>query len=181
MVLLVGGSSHVGKTLLAQKLLEKYKFPYYSLDHLKMGLIRSHFTDLHVDQDAALRDFMWPFVCEIIKTAVENKQNLIIEGCYIPGDWKKSFNQMYIDDIRSIFIVMSEDYIRTHSDDIVRYGDVIEQRLKKEVDIDRLVYCSAMFEEWAKEADNPCLKIDSPFSIDEITEKACELLRIESR
>ncbi len=41
MIILIGGSSHTGKTLMAQKLLEKYKFPYLSIDHLKMGLIRS--------------------------------------------------------------------------------------------------------------------------------------------
>ena len=46
MVVLIAGSSHTGKTLLAQKLLEKYKYPYLSIDHLKMGLIRSKNTNL---------------------------------------------------------------------------------------------------------------------------------------
>lgn len=45
MVILIAGSSHTGKTLLAQKLLEKYKYPYLSIDHLKMGLIRSKNTN----------------------------------------------------------------------------------------------------------------------------------------
>ena len=46
MIILITGASHTGKTLLAQKLLEKYKYPYLSIDHLKMGLIRSGQTEL---------------------------------------------------------------------------------------------------------------------------------------
>ena len=40
MVILITGASHTGKTLLAQRMLEKYKYPAFSIDHLKMGLIR---------------------------------------------------------------------------------------------------------------------------------------------
>ena len=46
MIFLIAGASHTGKTLLAQKLLEKYKYPYLSLGLLKMGLIRSGNTAL---------------------------------------------------------------------------------------------------------------------------------------
>lgn len=46
MIILIAGASHTGKTALSQKLLEKYKYPYFSIDHLKMGLIRSGNTEL---------------------------------------------------------------------------------------------------------------------------------------
>ena len=46
MIILITGASHTGKTLLAQRLLERFKFPYLSIDHLKMGLIRSGQTKL---------------------------------------------------------------------------------------------------------------------------------------
>jgi len=49
MIILIGGTSHTGKTRLAQKLLEKYRYPYLSIDHLKMGLIRSGNTDLQTE------------------------------------------------------------------------------------------------------------------------------------
>ena len=79
MILLIAGASHTGKTLLAQKLLEKYGYPYLSIDHLKMGLIRSKHTDLTPESsDDALTGYLWPIVREIIKTAVENEQNLIV-------------------------------------------------------------------------------------------------------
>lgn len=87
MVLLIAGASHTGKTALAQKLLEKYRYPYLSVDHLKMGLIRSGNTALTpMSSTRALTEYLWPIVREIIKTTLENQQNLIIEGCYIPFD-----------------------------------------------------------------------------------------------
>lgn len=93
MIILITGASHTGKTLLAQKLLEKYNYPYLSIDHLKMGMIRSGNTQLTpVSADTELTMFLWPIVREIIKTVIENRQNLIIEGCYIPFDWKKEFS-----------------------------------------------------------------------------------------
>lgn len=39
--------------------------------------------------------FMWPIIREMIKTAIENKQKLIIEGCYIPFGWEKDFEKEY--------------------------------------------------------------------------------------
>ncbi|MDE5747538.1 MAG: adenylate kinase, partial [Acetatifactor sp.] len=99
MVILITGASHTGKTALAQRLLEKYKYPYLSIDHLKMGLIRSGYTTLTpVDEDEALTEYLWPVVREMIKTAIENTQNLIVEGCYIPFTWAKDFEQEYLDE-----------------------------------------------------------------------------------
>ena len=130
MIILISGPSHVGKTALAQKLLEKYHFPYLSIDHLKMGLIRSGQTGLTPESsDEDLTAYLWPIVCEMAKTAIENQQNMIIEGCYIPYDWQKYFDKEYLENIRYYCLVMSEDYIRNHFHDIKRYANVIEQRL----------------------------------------------------
>lgn len=130
MVILITGASHTGKTRLAQILLEKYKYPYLSIDHLKMGLIRSKNTELTpLSDDGELTDYLWPIVCEMVKTAIENKQNLIIEGCYIPFDWKNYFSSEYLDNIRFCCLVMTENYIRNHFDDIQKYAGVIENRL----------------------------------------------------
>lgn len=133
MIVLITGASHTGKTLLAQKLLEKYKYPYLSIDHLKMGLIRSGNTELRpMSDDAKMTEYLWPIVREIIKTAIENRQNLIIEGCYIPFDWKKDFSNDYLENIKCFCLVMSEKYIRAHFNDIKRYASVIEKRMNDE-------------------------------------------------
>ena len=130
MIILITGASHTGKTVLAQKLLEKYKYPYLSIDHLKMGLIRSGNTDLTpLSDDKKLTEYLWPVVREMIKTAIENRQNLIVEGCYIPFDWKDDFESEYLENIKYYCLVMSEKYIRNNFEDIKKYANVIENRL----------------------------------------------------
>ncbi len=130
MIILIAGASHTGKTALAQRLLEKYGYPYLSIDHLKMGLIRSGSTELTpTSDDSDLTAYLWNIVREIIKTAIENKQNLIVEGCYIPFDWSDSFEKEYLDNIRYYCLIMSETYIKKHFDDIKGYADIIESRL----------------------------------------------------
>ena len=132
MIILITGASHTGKTALAQKLLERYKYPYLSIDHLKMGLIRSDNTELTPMDDNELTEYLWPIVREMIKTAIENKQNLIVEGGNIPFDWQKDFNSEYLENIKYYCLVMSEKYIRNYFSDIKKYANVIENRLDDE-------------------------------------------------
>ena len=129
MIILITGASHTGKTVLAQKLLEKYHYPYLSIDHLKMGLIRSGNTELTPMDDDKLTGYLWPIVREMVKTAIENKQNLIVEGCYIPFDWAKDFEKEYLENIRYYCLVLSERYIKNHFADIKKYACAIEARL----------------------------------------------------
>lgn len=133
MIILITGASHTGKTALAQKLLEKYKYPYLSIDHLKMGLIRSGNTALTpVSDEKALRDYLWPIVREMIKTAIENEQNLIVEGCYIPFDLADDFESEYMKNIKYYCLVMSSKYITNHFGDIKKYACVVEKRMDDE-------------------------------------------------
>ena len=133
MIILITGASHTGKTALAQKLLEKYHYPYLSIDHLKMGLIRSGNTELTpMSDDNDLTAYLWPIVREMVKTAIENKQNLIVEGCYIPFGWQKDYDSKYLESIKYYCLVMSEEYIRNHFADIKKYANVIENRLDDE-------------------------------------------------
>lgn len=130
MIILIGGCSHTGKTLLAQRLLEQYKYPYLSIDHIKMGLIRSGKTNLTAESpEEKLTAYLWPIVKEMVKTAIENNQNLIVEGCYIPFDWKESFDKRYIENIKYICLIMSEKYIEKHFSDIKMHANAIEKRV----------------------------------------------------
>ena len=129
MVILIAGATHTGKTAYAQKLLEKHQYPYLSIDHLKMGLIRSGQTELTPMDDDKLTEYLWPIVREMVKTAIENRQNLIVEGCYIPFDWQRDFTKEYLQDIQYACLVMSRKYIADHFADILDKANVIEQRL----------------------------------------------------
>ena len=129
MVILITGASHTGKTVLAQRMLERYKYPYLSIDHLKMGLIRSGQTDLTPEDDDALTEYLWPIVREMIKTAVENRQDLIVEGCYIPFDWRMDFDEGHLASIRYICLAMTDEYIDGHFEEILAHACDIEKRL----------------------------------------------------
>ena len=139
MIILIAGASHTGKTLLAQRLLEQYHWPYLSIDHLKMGLIRSGQTALTPMDDDKLTDYLWPIVREMVKTAIENDQNLIVEGCYIPFDWRKDFTPAYLSHIRDCWLIMSRSYIENHFGDILAHGNAIEHRLDNSLDKEALI------------------------------------------
>jgi gluconate kinase len=162
MIILITGASHTGKTLLAQRILEEYKYPYLSIDHLKMGLIRSGQTSLTPEDDDALTAYLWPIVRELIKTAIENKQNLTVEGCYIPSNWRKDFNENYLQYIRFICLAMSDTYIDTHIDEIRNYSSVIESR------------------QHDTECTSESLKADNRNYVDDFTEHGEQITMIES-
>lgn len=167
MIILITGASHTGKTALAQKLLEKYKYPYLSIDHLKMGLIRSGNTELTpLSDDNVLTEYLWPIVREMIKTAIENKQNLIVEGCYISAAWQEDFTKEYLDNIKYYCLVMSENYIRNHFDDIKKFAPIIENRLDDDCTIDGLLKDNAQVLNECKKHNANYLLIDDEYKID---------------
>lgn len=131
MILLIGGESHTGKTLMAQRLLERYHFPYTSLDHIKMGLIRGlpccGFTA--EDNDLKIAFSMWEITLGIINTCLENRQNLILEGCYLPPSKVKD---LICQNVEAIYLGFSEEYISKHYFDLIKYENIIEKRLVPE-------------------------------------------------
>ncbi len=166
MIILIGGASHTGKTAYAQKLLEKYRYPYLSTDHLKMGLIRSGQTKLTPMDDDKLTDYLWPIVREMVKTAIENKQNLIVEGCCIPFDWQKDFGKAYLENIQYMCLVMSRQYIENHFADIRAYASIIEQRLDdSDLNKEDLIAENEYNLAQCKAYDLPCIMIDIDYTL----------------
>lgn len=135
MVILISAPSCSGKTLLAQQLLEKHKMPYYSIDHIKMGLIRGldaiGFTA--ESSDDHISEKIWPIIKGIIMTAIENHQNVIIEGAYIKPEYLLEFDAHYKKHIVPIFLCFSQTYINHHYESrILGHRNVIENRLYNE-------------------------------------------------
>ena len=166
MIVLIFGASHTGKTLLAQKILEKYKFPYLSIDHLKMGLIRSGNTNLTPEDDEKLTEYLWPIVREMIKTAIENNQNLTVEGCYIPFDWRKDFDAKYLENIKSLCLVMTENYIRNNFKKVIENANAIEKRLEDSLDIEEFIKENLKNIRLCKEFGENCVLIDNEYKVD---------------
>lgn len=166
MVILIAGSSHTGKTLLAQKLLEKYKYPYLSIDHLKMGLIRSGNTELTVEDEDKLTPYLWNIVKEIIKTNIENNQNIIIEGCYIPFNWKETLEKEYLKEIKYVCLIMTENYIKTHFSNIKMYGNIIENRIVEYISQEKLIKENNINLEMCKKYNHKYILIDDIYKVD---------------
>lgn len=167
MIILITGASHTGKTALAQKLLEKYKYSYLSIDHLKMGLIRSGNTKLTpLSSDEALTEYLWPIVREIIKTAIENKQNLIVEGVYIPLNWREDFPSEYFENIQYYCLVLSEEYIKNHFEDIKAFANIVENRVDDDICIDEVLKDNAHFLAECKKHGNRYLLVDGEYNFE---------------
>lgn len=167
MVILITGASHTGKTLLAQKLLKQYGYPYLSIDLLKMGLIRSGNTDLTPYDDEQLEAYLWPVLREMIRTAVENGQNLIVEGGYIPFSWREDFSDEYADQIRFLCLVMSESYIKHHFSDIKKYADVIERRANDAwCTMESVLEENARYRELCRQYGCDCILIDESYRVE---------------
>ena len=163
-IILITGASHTGKTVLAQKLLKKYGYPYLSIDHLKMGLIRSGNTDLTPEDDDKLTSYLWPIVREMIKTAIENHQNLIVEGCYVPFDWRKDFDESYLSNIEFICLAFTEEYIRTNYEIIRQHASDIESRLDdSDCTIERLIEDNNKFVEGFVSAGEKVLLVNGDY------------------
>src|SRR5699024_6049828 len=131
MIILISAVGSTGKTLMAQNLLERYRIPYLSIDHLKMGLYRGdkncEFTPL--DNTEVIGDNLWPLLKGIIMTNIENKQHISIEGCYIVPHYLKDFDSKYSEKVIPIFLGFSENYIQENFETrIVRYRNAIELR-----------------------------------------------------
>ena len=167
MIVLITGASHTGKTALAQRLLERHHYPYLSIDHLKMGLIRSGQTSLTpMSNEDELTAYLWPIVREMIKTAIENQQDLMVEGCYVPFDWATDFSDEYRSQIRFVCLAMSEAYIRQHFKDIQRYANVIENRLCDDYTMEEALYDNARVREKVAAHGVPMILIDGAYPTD---------------
>ncbi|MFN7252471.1 MAG: 2-phosphoglycerate kinase [Anaerobacillus sp.] len=131
MIILIGGNSCTGKTIMSQKLLERYKIPYFSIDHLKMGLYRSdgHCGFTPLDSNEVIAAKLWPIMKEMIKTMIENNQSRIIEGCYLLPKFVKDLEEQYPDKIISVYLGFSTNYIENNfKSSIIKYRNIIENR-----------------------------------------------------
>ena len=165
MIYLIAGTSHTGKTVLARKLLRRHQIPSLSIDHLKMGLIRSGQTRLSPADDDALTDYLWPIVREMIKTAIENDQSMIVEGCYIPHNWREGFGPGYLAQIRCRWLIMTRRYIENHWADILAHANDAERRLWSGPDREELILDNERNLELCKKYDSEFVLIDDSYPI----------------
>ncbi len=169
MVILIGGNGYTGKTLLSQKLLERYKIPYLSIDHIKMGLYRG-FKDekYNPEQDSfILGETLWPIIKGIIMTNIENRQNIIIEGCYILPHLIDDFEDSYSKEIVSVFLGFSDNYIRnSYKSKIIKNQSIIEFREEESESMNEQIQLHKIFRQKCLENKVNYLEIDKDYEME---------------
>ena len=138
MIIMVTGATHTGKTLMTKRMLRKCSYALISMDTLKMGLIRSNNTDLTPMDDDLLTEYLWPIVKEMIKTSVENEQDMIVEGCYVPFEWRKELEEKYTSQVKFVCLAMTDEFIDKHFEDIKKHSTVAEKRLDDDITVEGL-------------------------------------------
>ncbi len=130
-----------------------------------MGLIRSGNTQIKVDEDEKLTPYLWAIVKEMVKTAIENNQSLIVEGCYIPFDWQKDFTENYLKQIKFYCLIMTERYIQKNFDDIIKFENVAEKRKTSVLDKEELIADNALNLKFCKQYGLNVVLIDEIYSV----------------
>jgi len=178
MIILIAGDTHTGKTLLAQKLMETLKMPYLSIDHLKMGLIRSAQTKLTpISDEGELTAYLWEILHEIIKTNLENQQNLIIEGCYIPFDFANSFTEEQLKEIHYLCLIFSQNYMQKYGKDIFAYENAIENRgYPSDFSLEDMLAKNISNLEMCQKHDLNYLLIDEKYDVQSLVNQGLEML-----
>lgn len=125
-------------------------------------------TDLTPEDDREMTPFLWPVAREIIKTAIENNQNLIVEGCYIPFDWKKDFAPEYLKSIGFCCLVLSEGYVNSHLERIRDFACVIERRLGDSCEPEDLLHENARYLEGCRSNGLNYLLIENEYDPEEL-------------
>ncbi len=140
-----------------------------------MGLIRSSLINMTVYDDEKLTEVLWPVTKEIMKTAIENHQSLIIEGCYVPVNWKDDFDEELLKQIQFVCLIMSESYINTHENDLLKYGDVIENRLEKSINKEGFIHENKYWLNMCKTHQLPYVFVDEKY---DMIEQAMDLFHM---
>ena len=113
-----------------------------------------------------LMDYLWPIVSQMIQTVIENKQNLIVEGCYIPFNWKNSFSQDDLKDIKFYCLVLSKDYIYHHFDEIQKYANIIEKRQDDDCTLESILKDNEYFLKQAQKYHQNYIYIEDDYDVD---------------
>ena len=118
--------------------------------------------------DAQLTDYLWPIAREMVKTAIENGQNLIVEGCYIPFAWQEDFSAEYLREIRYVCLVMSEEYITRCFAQIQSKACAIESRIDDGYTQAQAIADNAYYRDGCKRYGLPYYEIANDYNLDGI-------------
>lgn len=166
-LILLGGTSGTGKTLLAERLARHLGFACFSLDYAMMGLYRG-FPETGItptDGDTTIAEKMWGFTEGLLVAMLENGRSAVVEGIQLPPVQIAGLCQRFPDRLFSFFLVFSNRYMVQQGDMIARFRNVAERRLDMTIpDSETRSAENRSMEAICLESGLPCLVIDDDFN-----------------
>lgn len=80
-------------------------------------------------EDEKIEALMWPAVRELVRTALENDEDLVVEGDYVPAEWRGDFEADAA--VGALALVFSERYVEEEFDAILAHAEAARRRLAK--------------------------------------------------
>jgi hypothetical protein len=107
MLYIVGGAARSGKTLLARRMLEVARVPWFSLDVLRAALTKGA-PVLNLDfnhEDLEEGERLWPIVSQMFEAMLLDSTSYLVEGsCLRPSDVAALMRKRADKDIRTLFL-----------------------------------------------------------------------------
>lgn len=163
MIVLIGGVGHTGKTLLSQRLLEQYRIPSTSLDHLKMGLAGGFPGCGFGPEDSWkwIGERMAGMVENMLRVCRENGQSILLEGCYLmPEQAKKEMEK----GAAAVFLAFGDGYIDRNFQRILDFENVIERRrFPGDLSLQKLKEENCQIKEACRRAGVPLVEVSEDY------------------
>ena len=109
MIYLLGGAPRAGKTTASRMFTNRTGISSFSIDYLKMGLVRGmpdYGIDVYDDPGTAVK--LWPILRGMVRTYAEEGENILLEGYYLLPAYVAELSDDLDGNIRSCFLGFCE-------------------------------------------------------------------------
>ena len=194
-VLLIGGTSHVGKSTLAQSLASTLGWRYLSTDSLARHPgrpwktrpetvpphVAEHYLTLSVDELIAdvlrhYRDNVWPIVEAFVRLHVidPTQSGLVMEGSAL---WPESVVSLDQDTIAAVWLTASDDLLTTRIHDASRYAEKTgnERRMVSKF-VQRTLAYNALMIAATNRLGLPSIDLETTSSLQDLADRCLALL-----
>ena len=123
MIYILTGIAKSGKSLVANRLIQKYSLPTFSTDYIMMMLVRGNKT-LGIDpdgEDEIVANQLRPYINGLIQTMVENKVDYFIEGVHFNPDFARELLDKYPNDVKVLYLGYKDINVEDKINELERF------------------------------------------------------------
>ena len=128
MIYIITGVAKVGKTLISEKIKERFNKSIFSTDYIMMMLHYGN-EDLDLDihaSDSTVASKLEPYVYGLIQTMVQNDNEYVIEGVHFNTDFSRRLKDEFGDKIRITYLGYKDVSVEDKVDEIYRFKNTMD-------------------------------------------------------